>query len=112
MCIRDSGGTVQFQDNGVNLGSPVTVNNSGQAAYTSSSLAPGKHSITAVYSGDSNFMGTACIMQITIVEETAVILTSSANASVKGQPITFTASISPVPDGGTVQFQDNGVNLG
>ena len=106
------GGTVQFQDNGINLGSPVPVNPSGRADYSSSSLTPGKHSIVAVYSGNANYMASATIAEITIVETTTLILDSSANTSAKGQPITFTASINPVPDGGTVQFQDNGVNIG
>ncbi|HVS35593.1 MAG TPA: Ig-like domain repeat protein [Gemmataceae bacterium] len=50
-------GTVSFFDNGVLLGtSSVTSGWSGsQATYTTSALALGSHSITAVYSGDLNF---------------------------------------------------------
>lgn len=43
---------------------------------------------------------------------TNVSLISSVNPSVVNQPIVFTATVSPVPDGGTIQFQDNGTNLG
>jgi hypothetical protein len=49
-------GTVQFKDNGNNLGSPVTLNASGVAQFSTSSLTPNTHTITAVYSGDANFL--------------------------------------------------------
>ncbi|HYX31257.1 MAG TPA: Ig-like domain repeat protein, partial [Pyrinomonadaceae bacterium] len=49
-------GTVQFKDNGTNLGSPVTLNAGGVAQLTTSSLTTGGHNITAVYSGDANFL--------------------------------------------------------
>ena len=49
-------GTVQFEDNGTDLGSPVTLDGSGQAAYTTSSLTT-NGTITAAYSGDTTFSG-------------------------------------------------------
>jgi uncharacterized repeat protein (TIGR01451 family) len=49
-------GTVQFKDNGVNLGSPIPLNGSGVAQLTTSSLTGGLHPITADYSGDGNFI--------------------------------------------------------
>ena len=49
-------GTVQFQIDGTNAGSPVALSGD-TAAYTTSTLAAGSHSIVAVYSGDSSFMG-------------------------------------------------------
>ena len=50
-------GTIQFKDGVNNLGTPVTLNGSGQATFTTSSLTAGTHTITAVYSGDSLFGG-------------------------------------------------------
>ena len=50
-------GTVQFKDGATNLGLPVTLNGSGQATFTTSSLTAGTHTITAVYSGDALFGG-------------------------------------------------------
>src|SRR5258708_2151767 len=47
-------GTVQFQDNGTNLGSPVTLS-SGSAPISTSALTSGAHTITAVYNGNSTF---------------------------------------------------------
>jgi uncharacterized repeat protein (TIGR01451 family) len=49
-------GTVQFKDGGVNLGSPQPLDGSGVATFSTSSLAAGVHTITADYSGDSNFL--------------------------------------------------------
>ena len=49
-------GTVQFKDNGTNLGAPLALNASGVAQFTTSSLAAGTHTITAEYSGDANFL--------------------------------------------------------
>jgi hypothetical protein len=47
-------GTVQFKDNGNNLGIPVALNGSGMAQVTTSTLTAGTHTITADYSGDAN----------------------------------------------------------
>ena len=43
---------------------------------------------------------------------TVTSLTSSANPSAYGQSVTFTTAISPIPDGGTMQFQIDGTNFG
>jgi hypothetical protein len=45
-------GTVQFKDNGTNLGSPVLLDATGKATFTTSSLSHGTHTITAVYYPD------------------------------------------------------------
>lgn len=45
-------GTVQFKDNGTSIGPSILLNSSGQASFTTSSLSPGTHTITAVYSPD------------------------------------------------------------
>jgi len=46
-------GTVQFKVNGVSTGSPVTLNSSGQASFTTTALATGTDTITAIYSSTS-----------------------------------------------------------
>lgn len=48
-------GTVQFRIDGVNRGTPVTLNPSGQVAYAISTLAAGRHTVSAVYAGNGNF---------------------------------------------------------
>lgn len=45
-------------------------------------------------------------------QHTSTSLASSANPSVVGQPVSYTATLSPVPDGGTVDFQDGGTDIG
>jgi FtsP/CotA-like multicopper oxidase with cupredoxin domain len=47
-------GTVQFAEDGTNLGSPVTISN-GQATLTTAMTTTGNHTITALYSGDANY---------------------------------------------------------
>jgi len=49
-------GTVTFKDGPSTLGTG-TLNGSGQAMFTISTLAVGSHSITASYGGDANFNG-------------------------------------------------------
>jgi hypothetical protein len=77
-------GTVQFSVNGSAAGSPVSLS-SGQATY-SSSLAVGSDSVTAVYSGDSNFIGS-----------TASALSQTETKAT--QTLSFTAPTSPVSYG-------------
>src|SRR6185369_13830843 len=47
-------GTVTFKDGAATLGTG-TLNGSGQTTFSTSGLAVGSHSITAVYAGDGNF---------------------------------------------------------
>ncbi len=51
-------GTVQFQVDGVDYGSPVSLVGS-MASISSAALSTGLHNITAVYNGDLNFTGGA-----------------------------------------------------
>jgi hypothetical protein len=46
------------------------------------------------------------------VTSTTVTLTSTVSATVPNETMMFTAHVSPVPDGGTIQFQDNRTDLG
>src|SRR5207244_9006304 len=51
-------GTVQFQIDGGNVGSPVNVRTTGgvaTASFSIATLAVGSHTVTARYSGDDNF---------------------------------------------------------
>jgi hypothetical protein len=47
-------GTIQFAVDGLDLGRPVTLSN-GQATLDTSFVDPGKHMVTATYSGDTEF---------------------------------------------------------
>jgi hypothetical protein len=52
--VTVTGGSVQFQINGTNVGSPVLLMN-GQAQFTFSSEPPGADFFSAVFSGSPNF---------------------------------------------------------
>ncbi len=52
-------GTVQFKDNGIDIGPLQTLNASGQASISTSTLGLGVHNITADYNGDLNFTSSA-----------------------------------------------------
>ncbi|HLJ94566.1 MAG TPA: Ig-like domain-containing protein [Gemmataceae bacterium] len=111
-------GTVQFQIDGNNLGSPVTLSGGQATSFTISSLAVNGHSIKVVYSGDTSFAASSGTMTQTVTQAaTRTSVTSSVNASVFGQSVTFTATISVQSPGvgmptGTVQFQIDGTNSG
>jgi hypothetical protein len=51
-------------------------------------------------------------MFFSVPQATAMSMASSANPSVFGQPVTFTADVTPAPDGGTVAFAVDGSPLG
>jgi DNA-binding beta-propeller fold protein YncE len=94
-------GTVSFYDGTTLLGPVALV--SGVATYTTSALATGAHSITAVYSGDSNFSTETSsaaaenIQDFTISSSSG---TTSATVSPGGQA-TYPLVISPL-DGATL----------
>jgi hypothetical protein len=110
-------GTVTFKDGGVTIGTR-TLNAWGLATYSTTSLSVGRHSITAVYGGDSSFNGStpsALSQKVNKASTTKVI--SSANPSVSGRSVTFTATVSANEPGsgtptGTVTFKDGGKVLG
>jgi hypothetical protein len=89
----------------------------GSASLTTSTLAVGSHSITATYSGDTNFTGsTSSLLTQTVLasmSSTATALTSSPDPSAFGQQVTLTAMVSPFSGpSGTVQFFDGVNSLG
>jgi hypothetical protein len=114
-------GNVTFNDG---LGTVATCTAQAVAANVAtcavSALPVGSHAITAVYNVDANFNASPASNVITHVvakADTTVVLTSSANPSVFGQTVTFTATISVTAPGagtptGNVTFRDNGVNIG
>jgi hypothetical protein len=106
-------GTVTFKDGATTLGTG-TVNGSGQATFTTASLAAGSHAITAAYGGDTNNTpGTSPVLtQVVNQAGSSVSLTSSANPSTFGQSVTFTATVTGASPTGTVTFNDGATTLG
>ncbi|MDX6444696.1 MAG: hypothetical protein QOH71_1770 [Blastocatellia bacterium] len=84
-------GTVQFKDNGVNLGSSQAVNGSGVAQVTTSSLTGGLHSITADYSGDGNFnVSTGTLSGGQIVGAAVTFSATTYNTTENSRAVTIT----------------------
>jgi RHS repeat-associated protein len=106
-------GTVQFQNGGVNLGSAVPLSG-GTASISTSALAVGASSITAIYSGDSHYSGnsSSTVTQTVNAASSAMTLSSSLNPSIFGNSVSFTATVAPTAATGTVTFQDGGNTLG
>ena len=85
---------------------------------TSSSLALGTHTISASYSGDSNYSsstGSLTGSQVVNAATTSLALASSPTTSTVNQAVTFTATLT-YPSGGTaltgsVAFTDNGTAI-
>jgi hypothetical protein len=76
-------GTVQFKDNGSNLGSAATLNGSGVAQVSTATLTAGVHIITADYSGAANFAAsTGTLSPNQTVNNRPLISLSSATYSV------------------------------
>jgi len=109
--------TVTFFDGATPIGSGMLAG--GQASFTTSALSVGAHSITAVYSGDANFLGsTSVVFTATVYLLQSPVFTSAPQATFTvGTPGTFTvtASGSPTPTLSTpgplptgVNFTDNG----
>src|SRR5439155_6325615 len=94
-------GTVTFTIDGTPQ-TPAALT-SGTATLSTSSLSVGTHTVTAAYNGDSNFNtsnSTAAPLTQTVNKaNSATTAVSSANPSVSGQTVTFTATVSAVSPG-------------
>ena len=113
------GGTVSFTDAGEPIDDcqDLAVDEAGVATCAVTFDEPGSHAIVATFSGDETFEGSASSTLDQVVtdgplpEPTATELVASSNPSAPGQPVAFTASVSPIPDGGRVSFTDNGEDV-
>jgi ELWxxDGT repeat protein len=112
-------GTVAFKS-GNSLVSVVLLDGNGQAQYSTTGLAAGQDTITAVYSGsrifDASQGDNSAAPQVVNPSVSATALTSSANPSAFGQAITFTATVigvAPAPGTptGNVDFTDGATDL-
>ena len=111
-------GSVQFLDGGTAIPGTVTysvVSGALTAAITTSSLLGGTRTITAAYSGDSNYLAPTSSpvvsQKVNAVAATATV-SGSPNPSTYGTSVTFTAQV-PAPVGGvlptgTIQFFADG----
>src|SRR5581483_9441180 len=83
-------GTVTFLDGSTVLAT-VNLAAGGTASFSTFDLSVGGHTITAVYSGDGNFLdNSASLAQNVVTDPTTTALSASANPSNLGQGVTFT----------------------
>jgi hypothetical protein len=110
-------GNVIFKDGVTTLGT-VAVDSSGNATFTTSSLAAGSHTFTLTYGGDTDTAGTTNFGKLTVnAASTTVSLNSSPQFGVAGQSVTLTAHVAVVAPGvatptGTVYFYQGTQLLG
>ena len=111
-------GTVTFADGSTVLGTATIT--AGKATFTTSTLAIGSHSITATYSGDANFAGSAStaltqVVKLAAPAATKTTLAASSSTDVLGKNVTFTATVTSKPGitpTGTVTFRNGSTLLG
>ena len=110
-------GSITFLDGSTTLG--TTTLSGGKATFKTTVLAAGPHTITISYSGDGNFVTSTSAPLTQTVNQAATTskVTSSANPSVFGQSVTFTATVKAVAPGsgtptGAVSFLDGSTILG
>ena len=124
----DVTGTVQFTTNGVNLGSTVTISSQSAVSIATAGLPRGDNAITAIYSGDGNYLSVTKNLTQTITNHPPVskihFLTVGENQSLSisaytlasldydadGDPLTITTVSSPSTNGVTVSF--DGTTIG
>ncbi len=113
-------GKVNFEDGGVTIAGcgAKTLAAAGTATCAFTYSGAGTHTITAIYTGDTNFTGSTSpdFTQTVDQASTSTVVTSSLNPAVTGQTATFTATVSAVAPGtgtrtGTVVFEDGGATI-
>jgi hypothetical protein len=106
-------GTVTFFDGATQMGSATLT--AGIATYTTSALAAGTHSITAVYSGDANFAPSTS-SALSQVVETFLVGPSSGGSSTAtvspGGQASYGLSLTPPSVGAAVTFAITGLPAG
>ncbi len=111
------GGTVQFTNNGVNLGTR-TLNAAGVATLTTGGLTVGTHAIVGIYSGDVryNTSTSATLSQVVTAASTTTTLTLTSPVS-RQNTIRYRAAVTAVAPGagtvtGTVRFYRGATLIG
>lgn len=113
-------GTISFFDSSTFMGSGVVTPSGNIAAviFSYASLSQGSHSITAVYSGDANYLGsTSTPINQQVNNATTTVMGASPNPSTYGETVVLSATVSVVSPGsgtpsGLVTFKDGSATLG
>jgi hypothetical protein len=104
-------GSIGFYDGATLLGAGAIAGTT--ATFTTSTLSVGGHSITAVYAGDGNYIGStsAPITQTVDQVTTTTSVATSGSPSTYGTSVTFTATVTSGATG-NVTFKDGALTLG
>jgi hypothetical protein len=114
-------GTVTFTEGATTLATNVTVDGTGHASFTTSTLSVGSHTITATFSGNAGWLtsngNNSSAPQVVNPDPTTTSLVSSVNPSYLGQSVTFTATVvsqgpAAGPPTGVVTFMDGSSTIG
>ncbi len=112
-------GSVEFLEGSTTLAPSVTLVG-GLATFSTAALGIGSHTITANYDGDGDFMPSSAddsaAPQVVTQDSSTTTVTSTANPSVFGQAVIFTATVSPAAPGsgtatGSVTFTEGNTTL-
>ena len=103
-------GSIEFRDGDTVLGKSSLL--SGESFLTSSDLAAGGHSITAVYLSADFPPSPSEQFPFKVKKRTVAQLVSSRNPAREGDSVTFHALLSPASASGSVSFFDNGDLVG
>jgi hypothetical protein len=112
------GGSIAFKDGASTIG-VEPVSGAGTYFFNTSTFGPGAHSITAVYSGDSNYTGSTsspALSQTVNKGGTTTTLTKAPNPSKFGEYVVLTATVTSAASCGTpaglVTFRDGAIPIG
>lgn len=112
-------GSVQFKDGPGNIGGPVTV--SGGTGSTTTILAPGPHSLTAVFTpAGTSDLGASTSPQVSAVVRappgakptTTTFMVIPSGPVIQGTPVILVAQVAPANAAGVIQFKDGNSELG
>ncbi|HEX4064672.1 MAG TPA: Ig-like domain repeat protein [Acidobacteriaceae bacterium] len=106
-------GSVSFYNGATYIGSGAL--NGSVATYSTATLPVGSNPITASFTDSNNVSATSSVLNQIVKQQTSTTVTSGANPSVYGTPVSFTAVVvatGSVTQTGTVTFYDAGAQIG
>lgn len=102
-------GTITFKQGGAAIGAPVALDATGKATTSTTTLPIGTLTLTAEYSGDSQYgAGTASVAHVVKKIATTATLTAGTSTAAVGTAISFQVSVTagPAPASGDVDLFD------
>jgi len=103
-------GTITFLEGSMQLGAPVTLSN-GMAVLSKSDFTRGNHSVTATYSGDTNFLSASSpVVVAKVIPDYSITANPNALTIRRGQTGTSVLTIAPTIDfSGQISFACTGL---